>query len=81
MKINKSIILFFGFLALLNFYGFTQNQQEVYTLDDCIDIALINNLDLKSSELSAETSTVNYKQSRSNILPSINADYNLGGGW
>jgi outer membrane protein len=75
---NKSIILFFGFLALLNFYGFTQNQQEVYTLDDCIDIALINNLDLKSSELSAETSTVNYKQSRSNILPSINADYNLG---
>jgi len=76
---NKNIILFLGLSIFLFEIGFTQNQQkEIYTLDDCIEIAITNNLDLKGSKLSAEASILNYKQSRSNVLPSLNADYNLG---
>ena len=73
------MILSFGFCVIINIIGFAQNQQkEIYTLDNCIEIAITNNLDLKGSTLSAETSTVNYNQSRSNILPSLNANYNIG---
>ena len=77
-KMNKRALLFFSLSFCLFKVGFTQNQQQIYTLDNCIDIAITNNLDLKSTELFAESSTINYKQSRSNILPNINANYNLG---
>lgn len=56
-----------------------QNTQgNVLTLDDCIAIALDNNIDLKSTKLQAESSEVNYNQSRSDLLPDLNADYNIG---
>lgn len=59
--------------------GFSQNEQGlVFTLNDCIGIAINNNLGLKSSRLNAKTSKINYKQSRLDILPNLNANYNLG---
>ena len=76
---HKKIIILFEFCFMLSNFGYTQNQlNTTYTLDECIEIAINNNLDLKGSKLNAEASMVNYKQSRSNILPSINANYNLG---
>ena len=58
---------------------FCQNPQEKeYTLQECIKIALENNLSLKSSKNSATTAEINYKQSKANLLPNVNANYNLG---
>lgn len=76
---NKRITLFIGlWLAAIGF-GFSQNTSAtLYTLQDCIDIAIENNLDLKIKELRAESSEVNFKESRNTIFPSLNMDYNLG---
>ncbi len=76
---NKNISLFLSFCIGFLGFGFAQNQQTIiYTLDECIAIAIENNLDLKTSKLIAESSSVYYSQSRLDLLPSLNADYNLG---
>ncbi|MGS2738569.1 TolC family protein [Sinomicrobium sp. M5D2P17] len=63
-------------MACLSGYG--QENTGPVTLEYCIETALRNNLDLKSSHLKANTAKVNYRQSRFNILPDANASYNLG---
>lgn len=76
---NKKVILLTGFYLLMLGLTYAQNDKQiVYSLNDCIRIALENNLDLKSSELKAETSEVNFKQSRNELYPNLNANYNLG---
>lgn len=56
-----------------------QNTTEKnYSLDECISIALQNNLDLKSTNLRANSAKVNYHQSIGNMIPSINGNFNLG---
>ncbi|WP_034057200.1 TolC family protein [Lacinutrix jangbogonensis] len=76
---NKRIILITGlWLSVLNF-GFSQNvATTIYTLQNCIDIAIENNLDLKIKELRAKSSEVSFKETRNKILPSLNMNYNLG---
>ncbi|WP_179317500.1 TolC family protein [Winogradskyella undariae] len=71
--IYKLVILII--LYLISWAGFAQ---KTYTLDDCIAIALEHNLDLKSTHLQANSAKVNYKQSKANLLPSLNGDFNLG---
>lgn len=74
---NKKILLVFGFCMSLYGIVFFQNQQKVvYSLDDCIEIN--NNLNLKSSKLNAKSSKIDYKQSQLDVLPNLNANYNLG---
>jgi len=75
---NKKVTLII-FLWLGIFTGISQNEQKtILTLNDCIDMAIKNNLDLKVNRLKAESSEINYKQSKTNILPTLNMDYNLG---
>ncbi|WP_405562750.1 TolC family protein [Polaribacter sp. Asnod6-C07] len=58
---------------------FCQNEQEkIYTLEECIHIALENNLSLKSTKNTAKSTKINYQQSKANLLPNVNANYNLG---
>ncbi len=67
-----------GFFVL-SFIGFSQTETfKSYTLNDCISIAMKNNLDLKSSMLSANTAKINFQQSKANILPSLSGSYNIG---
>ena len=47
--------------------------QNYWSLDDCIDYAMKNNLQLKRKELLTKTSRQNYFQSKMEVLPSINA--------
>ena len=59
--------------------GNTQDlNQKSYSLDECITIALENNLNLKSANLRASSAKVNHQQSKANMLPSINGNFNLG---
>ena len=56
-------------LSLLSTTAFSQS----WTLQQCIEHALKNNLTLKQSELNSEMNQVSYAQSKANILPSLNA--------
>ncbi len=75
--IHKHIV--FALIILMGLVGYTQDlNQKSYTLDECIAIALENNLDLKSADLRANSAKVNHQQSKANMLPSINGNFNLG---
>lgn len=66
-------------ILTLGFWYLVQGQTgKSYTLEDCISIALKNNLDLKASHMRERTATVNFKQSKANLLPSVNGSYNIG---
>lgn len=73
-KVNNLIV----FLCLTLFTGLTSGQlsaQEAkqWTLEECIDYALQNNLSLARAELTNERANLTYKQSRYELLPNLNA--------
>ena len=47
--------------------------QEVWSLRDCINYAIDNNITVKRQELSAEIAEKNYIQSKLEVLPNLNA--------
>jgi len=79
MIMNKKIpVLICLWLSAINF-GFSQNSERtIYTLNDCIEIAISNNLDLKNTTLKTKTAAINYNQVRLDMIPSLNANYNIG---
>ncbi|MFL5752104.1 MAG: TolC family protein [Bacteroidia bacterium] len=71
------------FFAVLGFFAFTTSfSQTGWTLQQCIDQAIKNNLSIKQSEITSQMSEVNLRQSEAGILPSLNAGathtYNIG---
>jgi len=46
---------------------------NIYTLQQCVEIAFKNNADVKQAELLAESAHINYNQSKANMLPDLNA--------
>ena len=66
------------FIGLLTMHLSAQESIPNYNLQECIDIALQNNLDLKSAHLNSRSAEVNFKRSRNALLPSINGSYNIG---
>ena len=74
MKINKIGI---SLVVWTLFFG-AVNAQSQLTLEDCIALALENNNDLKRSGLQSKSAVINYKQSVNQLLPNINANYNIG---
>ncbi|MDD7888062.1 TolC family protein [Flavivirga sp. 57AJ16] len=78
IRIKKNIIWIFVWNIFFS-VGFAQNNQQFsFTLENCIALALENNNDLKSSSLETKSSKVNYKQSINQLLPTLNANYNIG---
>ncbi len=71
---NLIIIACFLFSSLC----LAQEMEKGYTLEECISIALKNNLNLKSSKIREKSANINFKQSKANLLPSVNGNYNLG---
>lgn len=74
----KKIILFVFFAAI----AINLNAQKVWTLKDCIAYAFENNIQIKQSALNSELNKSNVLQSKSALLPSLNANagqnYNIG---
>jgi outer membrane protein len=79
MKKNLYIVLL---LLGLPFSAFSQNAAKAWTLQDCIEYALKNNIQVKQSELNAELSKAVLLQSEARLLPSLNGNiahnYNFG---
>lgn len=51
---------------------------EKLSLEECIGLALENNINLQRSQLNTKTAKLHFKQSKSEVLPSLNASYNYG---
>lgn len=76
-SMNKGIVI----LLAIMFFASSKNinaqdtlaANNVYTLQQCVEIAFKNNADVKLAELSAESAKINYDQSRANMLPDLNA--------
>ena len=55
--------------------------QKQWTLQDCIDYALTNNITLKKSQLQKESATEDLKGAKAALLPSVNASTNQSLGY
>ena len=59
----------------------TATAQKKWTLKDCIDYAIENNITLKQSQLKKQTATETLKQSKAALLPSLTASTNQSIGY
>ena len=66
MKVTNTLVFLLTFA--------TVQAQQTWSLEDCINHALVNNIALKQSELTIELNENTYKQSNLQLLPSINAN-------
>ena len=74
---KRHISFFAIFICSLIAIGQT-GSKPTYDLQECINLALENNLDLKSASLNRESANVNFKQSKNALLPTLNGNYNIG---
>ncbi|HEY6954889.1 MAG TPA: TolC family protein, partial [Flavisolibacter sp.] len=63
--------------AFLIFITHVANSQT-YSLQQCIDSAIKNNIPVKQSELEMETARVDWKQSKAYVLPTLGLDVSHG---
>jgi len=50
-------------------------ENQGLSLEECIQLALDNNINLKRSDLQAETEKLNFRDTKSQVLPTINGSY------
>ncbi len=76
------IPLLFFLVAFCVTIVYGQNtDKKVYTLKECVEIALKNNLNVRRNQLSVETAEINLMQSRMSMLPTINFGGSTGYNW
>ena len=64
-------------LVVIFFIGlYTQAQSKKWTLEECVNYALENNISIKQSELDTQIASVDKKTAIGNFLPSINVTTN-----
>ena len=68
MKIKTLIV--YLFFVLITPLCLAQNE---WSLEDCINYALDNNIEIKRQELAADLSEYEYMQSKFELLPNLNA--------
>jgi outer membrane protein len=66
------------FICVFLLFFFSTAQSQTYSLQQCIDSALKNNIPVKQSELDMETARVNWKQAKSYVLPTLGVDMSHG---
>lgn len=76
--IKKLILLFVVLFSIQE--GIAQDK-KIWTLKECIDYALQNNLNVKRSLLLVEGSQVNLDQSKFQMLPTLNGGSTFGYNW
>lgn len=72
MKLIRLIIT----TTLIVTFSFVSDAQQVWTLEDCINYAIENNITVKRQELNAESASQTHFQSLMELLPSANANGN-----
>lgn len=69
----RYLIILFLFIASIG-----ANAQGVFTLQQVVDTALKNNLDLKQSQILMESAGIDWRQAKANLLPNLNGFANHG---
>ena len=69
MKQNLLLILLL--VSILSF-----SQQKKWTIEECVNYALENNISIQQSNLDVEQAEINKKDAFGNFLPSLNASSN-----
>ena len=70
-----------GLLILAAMTTLTVTAQQKWTLRDCIDYAMQNNITLKQSQLNKQTTTETRKQSQAALFPSLSGSTNQSLGY
>lgn len=69
--------LFFTVLALL-LSSMVIAQQATFSLKQCVETAIANNIQVKQSGLDKDAAEVNYRQAKNNRLPDLSGSYGFG---
>jgi outer membrane protein len=77
LKEMRLPVQLYFFLALI-FLSLPLHAQEKWSLNQCINYALKNNLDLQNASKDSELAGLNYHQTRWNMLPTIGAGTDAG---
>lgn len=77
---RKKNLLFVAITALL-MISVTATAQKRWSLEDCINYAFENNIQIKQSQLQVKSSKADYLQSKLNLLPSLNLGANQSFTW
>lgn len=59
-------------------HAWAQDEAKEWTLQECVKVALDNNLTVKRSNYGVETARINYAQSKMALLPSLNVGGSYG---
>jgi outer membrane protein len=82
MRQNNLLTLLLFLILAWGVQPLTSQTQEYWTLEDCIEFAWQNNLQLQQQKLSVSIARENLNQSRANAYPNLNAGashaYNVG---
>jgi len=82
MKIKKRFPLIIAVLYFLFILGTgSVLAQKVWTLEECINYAFENNIQIQQSRLQTETAEINLLQSKLDFAPSANGSVSLGNSW
>jgi outer membrane protein len=65
---------YFFILSILLLTGVNVSAQKIWTLKECVDYALQNNISVKQSEIATQISEINQTQSFYNLFPSLNGN-------
>jgi len=65
-------------LSVISSDIYAQDVPSRLTLQQAVDIAVKNNIQVKQSSLRLETAEINRKQSRADMLPNLNGNFNYG---
>ena len=68
-------------LLMLSFFVATSFAQKQWTLQDCIDYAMANNITLKKSQLQQQSAIEDLKGAKAALLPSVSASTNQSLGY
>jgi outer membrane protein len=78
---NKHLLPLLLVFSGMFFCGNLQAQSRIWTLENCIDYALQNNIQIKQSELSIESGEALLLESKLNLLPSLNSSVSYSYNW
>jgi outer membrane protein len=78
---NRPIRSFLIFASALLLFSGSILAQKVWTLEECIQHALANNIRIKQSKLDVKTGEINMLESKLDMLPSVNAAASHSYGW
>lgn len=74
MKLNLS----FALAGLLSFGALAQSPVKIWGIEECVNYALENNIQIQQSQLQVEVNKNNQQQAKANVAPTLNFNSNYG---